>query len=1221
MDALSRLGAALGVFGTGLGQHARLITLASAQASNLPESLVVEQFTGREAVNELFRFDVDALSTSTNLQLASFIGEELSLNLLQADGTRRAWHGICTDAAWLGADGGVARYRLRLEPALAALRLRRDSYIFQDLDASAIITELLADYPQVRFDFDITQTLGQRAVCTQYRSSDLEFFTRLLADEGLSFRFEHDQEGDAASDTPSTSESKHRLVIFDAHAQAPAMPGVETLRFHGVRATDTMDAIDHFGALRQVMPNAVAISSWDPTQLVAVAAEQATSLAIGDLPSLAVYRGDGERRYLDADTAGLRSTRLLQALELDNKAFNGGGAVRQLAAGHVFQLTQHGSFAAGDDRFIVLAVEHAARNNLEAALSKVAAGGLERGTYRNTFTCVRDTVAIVPRALPPARTSGSQTALIVGLPDAIATTDRDHQVKIQFAWQRGAVPNAGGLEHGNGDPGNAPGNEASGTWVRVAEALAGPNWGGQFIPRIGTEVLVDFIDGDMDRPIIVGQLYTGSDLPPYSAGVDSGVEHAGVLSGYHTNNFDGGGFNQLVTDDTPGQLRTRLATSSAATELNLGYLVAHNAKSAQRGSYRGNGFELRTDAWGMLRGGEGLLVSTSARARNGSSVTSTQLDAAEAVGMLKGASALATTLIDAATAQNALASKAANEAQSAFLSQIDPEENGKYSGAVGGHSALKATAGSRDLDAEQPVEKFATPVMLFDGASSINWASPASTVVFAGGQLQWTAQSDMQWTAGHTISAVAANAIGLFTHSGGIQAIAANGPVSLQAHTDQLEILADKEITIISVNDVIEIKANQKIVLQAGQSSVTLEGGDITFACPGNFTVKGGQHVFDGGQNRAALMNKLPDSRLQLFDEAFILRNRITLEPMARQPYRLKRADGTYEDGFTDETGQTHLVTSATNEDLTVELLQSKKEVDHGSRELAPIGSVSKYKVAGKTVTTPVALTKRSEILIDSPECWIEDHESEVNTSVENYAQTSTLNGNIKNRNRFAKFKIYVPSKSNMPVVIEVRFKITPEFLSFDEEMRLTSEEKEARIKPDLEKAEPIKVIAERGISAWNRKYQLEILDPNCGKRVLPIEYKIVWVDANEHLSVSVSANKIRESVSPGVMSVSLSSEDFVYTHEFGHVIGLPDEYSTDPDNDLIVKYYKPDGTLDKPLVALAEGKTVPQKDANLMNSAEFPVFLPRHAWNVAIEAQTLLTKEIGREIKCKIIA
>jgi uncharacterized protein involved in type VI secretion and phage assembly len=119
-----------------------------------------------------------------------------------------------------------------------------------------------------------------------------------------------------------------------------------------------MDAIDHFGALRQVMPNAVAISSWDLTQIVAVAAEQATSLAIGDLPSLAVYRGDGERRYLDAGTAGLRSTPLLQALALDNKAFNGGGAVRQLAAGHVFQLIQHCSFADGDDRFTVLVVDH-----------------------------------------------------------------------------------------------------------------------------------------------------------------------------------------------------------------------------------------------------------------------------------------------------------------------------------------------------------------------------------------------------------------------------------------------------------------------------------------------------------------------------------------------------------------------------------------------------------------------------------------------------------------------------------------------------------------------------------------------------------------------------------------------------------------------------------------------------------------------------------------------
>ena len=120
------------LFGTGLAQHGRLLTLSSAQESGLPESLMAERLTGREGVNELFRFDIDALSTSSSLELGQFIGEELTIRLLQPDGSFRSWHGLCTQASWLGADGGVARYRLRLEPALALLRLRRDNYIFQD---------------------------------------------------------------------------------------------------------------------------------------------------------------------------------------------------------------------------------------------------------------------------------------------------------------------------------------------------------------------------------------------------------------------------------------------------------------------------------------------------------------------------------------------------------------------------------------------------------------------------------------------------------------------------------------------------------------------------------------------------------------------------------------------------------------------------------------------------------------------------------------------------------------------------------------------------------------------------------------------------------------------------------------------------------------------------------------------------------------------------------
>jgi type VI secretion system secreted protein VgrG len=146
-----------------------------------------------------------------------------------------------------------------------------------------------------------------------------------------------------------------------------------------------------------------------------------------------------------------------------------------------------------------------------------------------------------------------------------------------------------------------------------------------------------------------------------------------------------------------------------------------------------------------------------------------------------------------------------------------------------------------------------------DAAASINWATPASTVLFAGQQLHWTTQGDTHMSAAYTVSSVAAEAANLYAHEGGIQAIAGNGPVSLQAHTDQLEILADKEVVVISVNDSIEIKAKQKIVLQAGQSSITLEGANITFACPGEFSVKGGQHIFDAGAHAGKTPAPLPD--------------------------------------------------------------------------------------------------------------------------------------------------------------------------------------------------------------------------------------------------------------------------------------------------------------------------------------------------------------------------
>ncbi len=884
------------LFGTGLSQHGRLLTLSSAQQSGLPESLMAERMIGREGVNELFCFDVDALSTSSSLELGSFIGEELTVRLLQPDGSMRSWHGLCTQASWLGADGGVARYRLRLEPALALLRLRRDNYIFQDKSVRDIVQELLADYPQVRFEFDTTQELAPRATCTQYRENDFEFLCRILASEGLNWRFEHDQDELAAQD----GHSRHRVIVFDSQAKRPAVQG---LRFHGVRATERDDSIDQFSARRAIAPNAISIASWDPAQVAAPAAEQASSLDAGELPSMSIYDGSEERSYTESGSADGHSLLMLQAAELANKQFTGEGSARRLAAGSNFVLTGHDRF--DNDEFTTLWVEHEARNNFTPALK--AGPGVAPGTYRNRFACVRAAVPLVP-PLTALRTQGAtlgaQTALVVGLPDASNTTQRGQQIRIHFPWQRGAGANPGGIQHNTEAEGNAPGDDSSGTWVRVAEALAGPNFGSQFTPRIGTEVLVDFIEGDIDRPIVVSQLYTGSDMPPFSAGTGSGANHAGVISGIHSHSLDGGGYNQWVLDDTTQQLRMRLASSTAASQLNLGHIVQQAPDSAMRGAHRGTGFELRTDAWAVLRSGEGLLLTTSRRGAQGSGIASTQLEADGAIERLRAGQKLAEGLAKPAAQQHALYSADAIKAQQDLLKQLDPKPEGKYAGAVNGHAAQRAQSGARDLNPAKPVERFGGAIALIDSADSINFATPASALLFAGEQLHWTSGSDLHLAAAASYSSVAANAATMFTREGGIKAIAGNGDVTLQANTGELEILADKEVVVLSVNDGIEIKANKKIVLHAGQSSIMLEGGNITFACPGSFTVKSAKHEFNSGASAPAELAVLP-AFLTKSENFIALDYRDAFgDPMSGVKYKIKFEGGKIITGTLDQNGR-----------------------------------------------------------------------------------------------------------------------------------------------------------------------------------------------------------------------------------------------------------------------------------------------------------------------------
>ncbi|MCK7513683.1 MAG: DUF2345 domain-containing protein [Desulfobacterales bacterium] len=263
-----------------------------------------------------------------------------------------------------------------------------------------------------------------------------------------------------------------------------------------------------------------------------------------------------------------------------------------------------------------------------------------------------------------------------------------------------------------------------------------------------------------------------------------------------------------------------------------------------------------------VRAGEGILISASAR----TNAQSTQMDVAESVAQLTAAAETAKALSDAASQQSALPLQA-NAAQTDFIKAIDPQQDGKHAGSVGGQEAKKAAPDSRDPG--EPTERFARAFIVNEAPADIGLSTPASTVLFAGGHLHTTVQQDLHVASAHTVSTAVGAGASWFSHSGGIKSIAQAGSQTIQAHTDQLDILADQSLTVTSSNDEIHLLAKEKIVLQAEQSSVTLEGSNITFACPGKFSVKGGGIAFLGAGKSPAELDGLPDSRVKIYQERY----------------------------------------------------------------------------------------------------------------------------------------------------------------------------------------------------------------------------------------------------------------------------------------------------------------------------------------------------------------
>ncbi|MGQ4582773.1 type VI secretion system tip protein TssI/VgrG [Lysobacter sp. F60174L2] len=916
MDVVS---AALAAIAAGPRDSDRFLRLHSPFG---PGVLVAETFQGAESLDHGgFRFDLTALSTNAHLDLAELLGQPVLLELQAAEtlSERRPFHGHVTAAERVGSNGGLARYRLVIEPWLGFLGQRLDQYVFQDLTTPEIVESVFADYadagrlvPAWRWDLKDTAVYRKRSLCTQFEETDLAFVERLLAEEGIHYHFEH--EGDPSSG----SFGKHTLVLAD-HNDAFADLG--PVRFHRSDATERSDSIQQWSRKVAWQPQSLRRSSWDYRRLDTRAVEAGGSdgaIGVTDEDILEPYA------YPDRATGERLVQRRDEALKVTGLTISGQGSWRRLRAGARIELVQHPQ----GGRFVCLRSHHRARNNLGADIlahveqvlgratlpalplpaainpytdgdaasddaampctnaasdAALASGPVGGYFYDNAFFGIPEERTYRPRyangfgeALRPKPVvRGTQSAIVVTDGGPIQT-DRDHRIKVQFPWQRGG--NASSHQsHPAGDD-NAPADAGSWTWVRVSAAWAGDNWGSVLLPRRGQEVLVAFLEGDIDRPVVVGSVYNGAgqaDAPHNQVAGGAvhatgnapawfdGNDHNAVFTGFKSQELaasqtGSGGYQQLRLDDTPGQGRAQASTTQHATTLTLGHLKG--GRDNVRGGERGFGIELSTQASGAIRAGAGLLLSTEPGRQ--------QLDAGGGQAQLAQGQQLIASLNGAAKAQGAdLPGEADTLQVDASLATL-----GGHLAAT--HTASASGAGIGGGDGQAPA--WTAPALLATSPDGIAAVTPADNVWVSGEQTGLTAGSDLQWLSQGATVIAAQNGIALYTHGSdspagkpntdtGIALHAVQGTVSARAPSATAQVAAQVSVTIASTAADVQIAAPNKHLLAAAAGSyIKLEGGDIELGAPGTIEFLAAKKEWASGQGASGPAPKLTKGELKL---------------------------------------------------------------------------------------------------------------------------------------------------------------------------------------------------------------------------------------------------------------------------------------------------------------------------------------------------------------------
>ncbi|KVH37934.1 type VI secretion system Vgr family protein [Burkholderia cepacia] len=789
----------------GDAQYNRLVKLDTPLGVDWLLPLYVK---GTARLGRDYEFVIDAVSPrGSQIELSALLAKPVTLWIQQTDGSYMPIHGYVHRFSRLGADGPLTFYKLAFSSWLYFLRLRRDMRDWQEQSGEQILTDVFNEHPQARgaFRIDLHKPLPSYSNRVQWEY-DLNFVYRSMEEVGVFPYFEQAENGRA-----------HTMVLTDDVYFVPQLkqPVVE---FGPTEISGELDGFAQWKEQLQIDSAQLTSRSFDYKRPDLPRQVQGVTDVNGELPTDGeIYDYPGAYMWSDREQGERLAQIRLEERKSRMKRFHGIGGLRCAMPGRRFELRGHPVHDAGskpDREFVLLGVDWLICNNLpgldeadqfpdglaaEVAQAKAGATVRHADGSEGFFQVV---VEAQPRNVPfrspfehKKPVMQLQNAIVAGPSGEEVYTDSLNRVKVWFHWNRR-----------NGQ------DERASCWVRPAFLDAGSNRGGIQPLRKGDEVVVGFMEGDCDRPVIIARMYGGATQPVWHTN--------GLLSGQRSREYGGTGYNQLVMDDSTQQNRVHLYSSSYQSHLHLGYLIQQTDNT--RGAFLGSGFDLKSDAYGAIRAGQGLFVSTHPTTANqplNVTAASEQLASAE-------------TVVDLTSqASSANQAESLQEGQDALKKFTDATHYSVNGGAgSGGRTGGGGTGNANG---------FSTPIMLMASPAGVGLSTQESAQVTANQQVNIVSGRSVHVAAGKSLIASVMEKISLFAQNAGIKLFAAKGKVEIQAKSDAMALTSQQDLSITSVDGRVVISADKEIWIGAGGSYIKITPDLIENGTTGQILEKG----------------------------------------------------------------------------------------------------------------------------------------------------------------------------------------------------------------------------------------------------------------------------------------------------------------------------------------------------------------------------------------------